>query len=395
MIYLAVFILLILLSLHYDIYGAKQGRDVWYSILLVAFILIAGLRWRLGIDTPNYLDEFYYRTPTLNHLSFEDLKLTKPLWILLNSFVLSVFGRFYVVQLIHAAFINILFFKYFKKHSRYIFTCASFYFLCMYTNQNMEEMKASISVAICLYANDYILEKKWIKAYLLYLLAALFHASAYIIFLTPLLLFLRLNRKGCIVLAATLFVGYWLQHSFGEYLSLFDMIDESLSKKVNLYGNDDKLATQGGNINFFIVMIFPTLVYGVYCLFVAKKRSLNQNLMRLEPFVMIGLVFLVMQMNMQIFYRYVHFYFIYFTLFYAEAVVSIFKANPRIYKNIAYVKTMIVFLPFLLLTVYSYKYKYVRYYPYSSVIERKIDSNREHRYNQSEPPRSVPNRNQY
>lgn len=392
MIYLAVFILLILLSLHYDIYGAKQGRDVWYSILLVAFILIAGLRWRLGVDTPNYLDEFYYKTPPLNHLSLEDdLTLTKPLWILLNSFVMSVFGRFYVVQLIHAAFINILFFRYIKRHSRYIFTCVSFYFLCMYTNQNMEEMKASFSVAICLYANDYILEKKWLKAYLLYLLAALFHASAYIICFTPLLLFLRLDKRGCMVLVAALFAGYWLQHNFGDYLSLFDMLDGSISKKLNGYANSDQYSTQGGNVNFFIVWIFPTLIYGIYCLYVVKKRSLNQGLLRLEPFVLIGLVFLVLQMSMQVFYRFVHFYSIYFVLFYTEALITSVKSSVA--KKFALVKMTFIFLPFLLLTLYGYKGRYVRYYPYSSVIERKVDRDRELWFNRAE--RSGPNINQY
>lgn len=119
MIYLAVFILLLFLSFHYDICGAKGGRDAWYSVILIVFILIAGLRWRLGVDTPNYLDEFYYETPRLDLLSIEDLKLTKPLWILLNSIVLTFFGRFYVVQLIHATFIN-TFYLYFKKFHRKI-----------------------------------------------------------------------------------------------------------------------------------------------------------------------------------------------------------------------------------------------------------------------------------
>ena len=62
----------------------------------------------------------------------------------------------------------------------------------MYFYQNMEEMKSAISLAVALYGNDYILEKKWIKAYLLYFVALLFHPSAAFFLLTPLFLFLRL-----------------------------------------------------------------------------------------------------------------------------------------------------------------------------------------------------------
>lgn len=392
MIYLAILLLLLFLSFRYDICGKERGSQGWYMIVLVIFILVAGLRWRLGVDTPNYLDQFYYKTPKLSQLTTDDLYMTKPLWILLNSFVLTCFGKFYVVQLIHATFINVLFFKYIKKHSRYIFTCLFFYFICMYTSQNMEEMKASISVVICLFANDYLIEKKWGKTYLLYLFAALFHASTYIIFLTPLLLFLRLNKVGGVVLILSFFGGYVLQTSFGDYFTLFEMADETIADKVGAYSESEKYGAQGGNINFFIVYILPTLFYALHCLYAVKKKNSNKELLKLEPFLMVGLVFLMLQMNMQIFYRFVHFYSIYFILFFSEVFVTSVWSSSRISKNIAYARTSLFFLPFLLLSLYPYKIKYVRYYPYSSVIERKLDRDRELYYSGVRP---TPNVNQY
>ena len=393
MIYLAILLLLLFLSFRYDICGKERGSQGWYMIVLVIFILVAGLRWRLGVDTPNYLDQFYYITPKLSQLTTDDLLMTKPLWILLNSFVLTCFGKFYVVQLIHATFINVLFFKYIKKHSQYIFTCLFFYFLCMYTAVNMEEMKASISVAICLFANDYLIERKWRKAYLLYMLAALFHASTYLIFLTPLLLFLRLNRVGGIVLILSYIIGYILQISFGEYLTLFEMADGSIADKIESYSENEHYSSNGGNINFYIVKIFPFFFYGLYCLYAAKRKKSNKGLLRLEPFLMVGLVFLVMEMNMYILYRFVHFYFIYFILFYSEVYVTSVQKNKRISKGLAYARISILFLPFVLTSLYVYKALYTRYYPYSSVIERKIDRNREHLY--SEKGRSPASLKQY
>ena len=60
MVYNIIFILLLYLSYNYDFHGHKNGRKGWYYAILVFFILFAGLRWRLGIDTPNYIEHFYY-----------------------------------------------------------------------------------------------------------------------------------------------------------------------------------------------------------------------------------------------------------------------------------------------------------------------------------------------
>ena len=124
MIYLFILILLLCLTLRYDINGKTKYRSQWYIIMLVIFILVAGLRWRLMVDTPNYIERFYHRTPLLKDYSFDIGKA--PFYTLINSIVLTLGGRFYVVQLIEASFVNILVFKYFKRHSKYIFTCLFF-----------------------------------------------------------------------------------------------------------------------------------------------------------------------------------------------------------------------------------------------------------------------------
>ena len=178
MIYLLVIVLLICLSLRYDINGKTKYRDFWYLMMLVVFILIAGLRWRLMVDTPNYIYNFYHVYPSLENFSFEDYPIGKdPFYVLINSLVISLGGRFYVVQLIEATVVNVLVFKYIKRHSSYLFTCLFFYAIMCYMGYSMETMRASLSVVICLYANDYILDKKWIKGYILLFLALMFHAQ--------------------------------------------------------------------------------------------------------------------------------------------------------------------------------------------------------------------------
>ena len=394
MIYLFIIVLLLILSFHYDIKGRKSYRNQWYDVMLVVFILLAGLRWRLGVDTPNYLERFYYDYPTLNNFSFNDFLIgADPLWVLLNSLVKSIGGRFYMVQLVQATIVNVLIFKYIKKHSRCLFTCLFFYFLICYIDYNMEIMRGSISIAICLFANDYIMEKKWIKGYLLYCLALCFHGQTIIIFFLPTLFFLRLNRTSIYYFIVAIIGGYFLQKSLGQYLDLLDMTDP-LADKVELYMNTDKYGAQTHNLNYMIVYIFPKLIYGLLSLWYVKKFFYNSKLLVLEPFILLGTIFLLFQMNSQIAYRYVDYYLLYLSMFLAEFLVGLTR-KMKMPKGFAYVHAFVILLPFIIFMSYIRISKSVRYYPYSSVIERSVDLEREFIYQKNYNVISAPRKNEY
>ena len=49
----------------YDVYERKLHLRANYIVLYFLFTLIAGLRWRLGVDTVNYMNFFQYEMPTL------------------------------------------------------------------------------------------------------------------------------------------------------------------------------------------------------------------------------------------------------------------------------------------------------------------------------------------
>ena len=70
MIYLVILFLLLILSIHYDICEKTRNRVFWESLILLIFVLLAGLRWRLGIDTTRYLDTYYHDLPTIDKFSF-------------------------------------------------------------------------------------------------------------------------------------------------------------------------------------------------------------------------------------------------------------------------------------------------------------------------------------
>ena len=392
MLYFVVLFLLMVLIFRYDITGIKVGRDTWYVIVLIILVLIAGLRWRLGEDTTVYLNQFYYVIPRIKDISSEDLNIgSKPLWLLLNSAVLSTGGRFWMVQLIHATVINVLLFAYFKKHCQFIFTCVFFYFIWSYFNQNMQEMKASFSVVLCLYGNDYLLEKKRIKGLSLYLLGCLFHFSTLLILVTPLVLWLKFNKTGIWIIIISYFMGFVLKDNFDNFLMMLDFDEDIMYKAEHWAEGMDKEWT----IFYYLVNVAPYVIYAIISLRILKLKHLDDKFLKLEPFVILGIITFMIEINVRMFYRYTHFYLPYFIILFSTVICS----SIRKHKELTFARIVgnyLFFLPvFFAISMYFISAKrYKMYYPYSSVIERKIDWDRENLYNYGrEVP--LPNTNEY
>lgn len=380
MIYFVVLLLLLILTVRYDINGKTEYRDQWYNAVLIILILIAGLRFRLGEDTINYLYLYYYDTPVLSDIDIDTLldNSEPPLWILLNSIVKSLGGRFFIVQLIQATILNTLMLKYFKKHSPYPFACIALYFLWRYQWYNMVVMKAAIALSIVLFANDFFSNKKYVKGILLILIATGFHQSSIVLIVTPFLLFLRFNRLGFIILVCAFFVGAFIQSQLGDVFTLFEAA-EGISNKLDGYIDSDFM-TQTHNMNFFLVHIFPLIIYPILSIVYLKRNCKDSQILSLEPFLMIALIFQMMQFNINIMYRYIYVFTPYYIIFIIHYFIEFSKNSMMLTKSLAFVRTFITILPLLASLVFIMPLTYVDFYPYSSVIERSIDEAREKYY---------------
>lgn len=377
MIYLVIVLFILTLLYIYDIRGVKKNRLFWYWIVQIVLIGLAGLRYRIGTDTPNYLHRFYYEYPPLQDFLFADYPIggDGPLFVLMNSLVISFHGKFFIVQLLQASFVILLIFRYFQKHSDYFFTCALFYFILCYVQFNFEIMRGSMSIAVCLFANDYARDKKWIKAYALYIIAFIFHAQAIILFAVPLLLFLRLDLKGVIILLSSVAGGILIQHFFGDIIGMLSLA-EAINDKATGYVDKDIYNGAGGNIFYYIVHIFPALIYGLFSLVYVKHHKGSLEILKLEPFVMLALIFLILQMNLQIISRYVDYFSVYLVMIMAECVIMICHSR-RVKGSLSLARCAVLFFPFFFLVVYKYSLTHQRYLPYYSILDRKIDKERE------------------
>lgn len=384
MIYLLILILLLLLSFRYDINGKTEYRDFWYHFVLVVLIFVAGLRYRLGIDTVNYLDSFYHKYPYIWDINMDYMLAAsrEPLWLLFNSVILSLGGKFFILQFIQSTIVNIIIFRFFKKHSTYPFICILFYFISIYFLWNMVVMRSAVAMAIALVGNDYILDGKKKKAYFTYLIALLFHYSAIVLFVVPFLLFLRLNRKGLLILLSMFVCGFIIERVLGDYLLLLEFSDDlnGLSGKLDHYSGYLENDRFTGGLS--MLRILPSLVYGLLSLWLVKKHDSQFDTEKYEPFLMIGLIFVVMQFGFTMSYRFVRFFEVYFILFEVQLFIYIFNNSRRLTKALSLGRTILIFSPLFLIILYqSFYIRYSWYVPYSSVINRSIDKNREKMYN--------------
>lgn len=391
MIYLIVLILLLFLSFRYDINGKTEGRDQCYMVMLVVFILVAGLRFRVTGDTIAYLYNFYHVIPKLDNLDFTRLDTFRfePLWVLLNSVVKSLGGKFYIVQLIQAAIVNVLVFKYIKKHSEFPFLCVTMFYILDYRYFCMMIMRNAVAIVICLFANDYVLEKRWKKAISLFFIAFLFHYSTLlVIVITPFILWLRLNKTGIIVLLSMLLVGVILR-SYIEGLTALIAINDVVSRKLDGYVNNGFLSTEDNNVNYFIYAVLLPFIYTIASLFYVKKYQLRSNLLKFEPFLMVGLMLVLLRMNIGMLHRFTKLYELYFIMFYAQSLMIMYKRKGILMRSVSLARSLLVFFPFFFISLVVESKRY----HYSTIIEMRIDKELEKSYmNRSNPVLPSPNK---
>lgn len=298
-----------------------------------------------------------------------------------------------MVQLIHATFVNGLIFKYIRRHSPYIFTCVFFYAIMEFLYYNTQIMRGSMSIVICLYANDYFLGRKWLKGYLLLVIAMMFHAQTVLMFIMPFLFFLRFNLKGLIVLCAAFAIGQFAGMLLNDYAELL-MSDEntSIGDKAMMYANSDIYSNEMG-LKWIIWTMCPRITYLFLTLWYLKRYDSSNGLLRLEPMFMLFCFFMMIQAGFNIAYRYVAYYTVYAAILYAYGFVTLAK-SVSFTPALAYVRAFVLFLPIFYIICRGKirdKEEHVKYFPYSSVIEKSIDPDREKLYKYLDRPSAHPN----
>lgn len=355
MVYLIAFILAAI-GAYYNSKLQPTVRKAFLSILCLYIIIILGLRYRVGVDTINYMYNFKEVKPLSHFFSLRIFEMRmEPGFLFVCSLSKSLGGGFSMVQLIMAAITNICSFFFLYRYCRNVFVGVLVFLFLQWFYFSMEIMREGAAIAIFLLNYRNLEKKRWLLYYLMTIPSLLFHYSAAIVWFFPFARLLKLNYKFFILCGGILLISPLLEKISDMLSFLF------IAKRFDSYiKNVSEL-----NFNFMLMenvkINFPAIAtLAVY--FITKQKSRVENMLLLHILLAFGIFAIPL-----LFSRFTN----YTTMFVTVALANILCNN--ISRNIR-----ILLLCFTILTqAYYYSHMYPRWFPYVSIFNPKQIHERE------------------
>lgn len=407
MIYILILIYILICTYVFDYKCIdKQGRwrkVAWWSLCII-FILLAGLRYRIGIDTVVYAHN-YLEFPTISQLGEYDFftlqgerdaryEIGFPI---LASFTRSISSDFIYFQFLEAILINLAVFQTVRRETPHAFLCIGLYYIFLYSELNFEVMRQGITISLFLFAWPAFKKGKWWQYYLILLPVPFIHQTSIFLWFLPLLQLPKIRE---------IFRFGWRTICVGCLLTGLLLVFKYYSGDIVIWGVENSIFPQRverlytllpeafrtvynwkGILGIMLRMVVPTVGALLYFHFkrdVAKGISDkgSEEATTAYPLEMMGIIVIynaVFSIVMWGFYRF-NYYFLIFALILVSKVtfeqwpmIKIGKRGIRMRKSWwnAILLVMIIF------QIYTYqvpmtkdgKYRrYQMYYPYNHVI---------------------------
>lgn len=370
MIYILPLILLLIFAIYREYsnnYAVNRNKPIFYMFLSYLMIIMA-FRYRVGIDTLNYMVG-YESVEEFGRTSFKEIfEQFEPLNVLLRSLAKSISDDFVVYQIFHVFILNVLIARFIIKHTRHILFALFFYFLLMALYFNTEILRESLAVAVFINAYDYIKQKKWLKYYLCVLIAIGFHTSALITLFIPLVKNFKFNKLFWVILIIFVSILYVFQADLG-LLALY--LDPDAGEKLEKYLSADRF-----NINWIIVHSIKNIILPSFIIYIYKKRKKTieyENMLALYIIIGFGAIFLQI-----IFSRITNYFVFYYIILLADILPNLRVSKYRLIS----IFSVSLFCLYIYYTEYFIPntngiLRYSRWYPYHSIITKKTDADRE------------------
>ena len=381
------YVLFILLTFGLSVIYDRQAeytrtKKVWYIIVGIYLILLAGFRNGVGGDTQLYMsafDDVPSSWGELNEFISDELLDSgyMPGWSVLVFLCKRWFDSFYAVQLAQALIVNIGILYLFRQYTTHIFLCTLLYSISyVFFLFNMEVMREAIAVVLCgLGMHSYLRDEKW-KFYVLVGISLLFHISALVVLLFPLARFKQINIKTMVMAFFASLSLYLLSDVIVNYLpSLLGTVVNRNVEKIFLY-SDITL-----NLFGFIENTIRYLVINAGIVFFAQS-SLGEDEQRQKDYakyMSFYLIITILICGFIGFSRFRNYTLIFFLIMLTE---FIYHYKSQLYTN-AIIKLFVlagfVFYTGQYYTTYypgSHGYKYEFYYPYTSILDGDVDNSK-------------------
>ena len=357
------------------------GEGGWYYFNMVVLILLAGLRYRVGGDTLMYMSVFD-TFPKLDELKYFDFSQAEyqPLWYVFTAICRSIYDDFTCFQLIHATLITSIFFYCFRKYcSNYYFSVILLYYVGYYCYFSMEVMREVLCIALLMLSTSWLLERKWVRYYLVCIVAVYFHYSALVMLLFPFAvwLFKKPSWKLQLLIYAVLFVALTIVNVPAMVVNALPL-DGQLSRMILAY-IDNKRSLNG--MLFQLLSFLP--VWGVVFL---RCRVAIHDKYDLTPIIMASVMVYACSMCVTGFSRFINYFVLYVIIYMVNTVYQVLYLKAKDFQL-----TFMGLMATLLLYGFNLSYYYVRdmsefypntryytiFYPYSTVFDKEVNDKRE------------------
>ena len=396
MIYLVIFLALLILVYRYDYCGHVKGRTFWFMVMLLALITVAGLRYRIGIDSIRY-EEYYKNLHTLGELNADDFLNTRfaPLYIILSSACRTVTSDFTLVQFAVSAIVNCTVFWFFKSNTRHVFFAISLYYIFLYLNLNTEVLREALAVSAFLISWPFFRKGQWLWYYVMAIVAFFCHVSALMMFVLPvfwlpgmrwLFTFGKRTIVICIILAGLSFYVRFFLFDFVQAIAF----TENMAERAEVYSKSD-LSSNSLNVFGVLSNVIRYFIYPFFALYFLvgwKKRKLSHTISEKQQVMTLCAIYVaVLTIGIAIFTRYSNYFLFFVFLLLADWLFSDFKAKDGRKIKLKPFYWMLIFVPLISMQIYAAYFAkvnksgslkiYMMYYPYYHRLDPKEDPSRE------------------
>lgn len=381
LIYIAIFLYLITITYIYDYRNDRRYLKLNYVISCIILIAVAGLRYRIGYDTNNYMDSFESAIPLSEIIDGRQFK-GDPLWMYINGLAKEIYNDFFVVQIIQAIIVNGAVFWFIRRHSPKPFLAVLLYFLLLWWNLCFEAMREAIAVAFFLFALDgLLLNKGFITYYLRVWPALLAHSFGFVTLIFPFIKFLKVKRYAIIYLIGIVILSYFVKDYLNNLSVVFEMTSDMASDKATKYLESDTYGESNlsisGIISMFVGGILPCIP-----IIVSLKNKTILGKTNLIPFVFIYICIVILRIQIPIFFRFLNYFELLVIVAFTQAL---YLERKKIKAQLAYITMgLMVLVRMYSLTAYDVGTKvraYHRYVPYNSIFQRNYNKESETIFN--------------
>lgn len=262
---------LLFASLFFEFFNIKIKKIVLLC-WVIFFIVFAGIRWGVGPDWDQYYLHFNNSEWT-NIFSYErnDYGKLEPGFVFVNVLLKTLFGEFWIYNLIISAFLQITHYKFCctfcPKHPLFL------YIFLMIVGGGSFIVRAGLSIAVCYWAYYAIMKRKPYQFLVIVFIASMIHYQC--VFLLPAYWIGKINIKylyALLLFAAFVTIGY----VFSDLFRLLMMSLGNVAEKAVSYTENQ---TEGVSGFQFTSILSNMFFLSAFYWYISHSKNANKDVL--------------------------------------------------------------------------------------------------------------------